>query len=120
VFHRFAIRLTLACYSVIALFGQGLHALAHGHRCNGCQVATVAVGVEGQKQPIVADADDDTAHDAEHCSICQYHSLGQILVAAPPVENPLAVCEPVSSFAPQLIVCPALYAVSQPRAPPSV
>ena len=116
---RPSIWLTLICYSVISLFGQGLHLLAHddldaGHgECSVheglCNTAEAAVRCQSQHH-----AD----HDAEHCSICQHQSLGQVFAPEPPAEILLSVCEYLSVSAPEVFRCAEIYAVSLPRAPP--
>ena len=129
MFQRLATRLTLACYGVIALSGQGLPLFLHecGHEIadhyrpalvSPLNVAGVSSGAdwEGDNDSLT----DRSEHDCDHCAICQHQSLGQIFVALPPVEIVLAACEVLSPLAPELVVCPAHFSVAQPRAPPVV
>jgi hypothetical protein len=140
VFHRFAAKLTLVCYSAIALGGQGLHLLQHehghddhddhppalvaanhdgaGHQCTDDAQTLAERVAPGQHKAVVSDSHEDRDHDNEHCAVCQHHSLGQLFVAAAPVEFVLGVCALLSTPAPQTIVCPALFSPAQPRAPP--
>jgi hypothetical protein len=148
MFRRLAIWMTLGCYGSIALAGQGLHALVceHGeeHRQVTADPRTVsekgtvpffsprpsaADGAReklGQSPTVLSrnamEADDGDAchHDADSCAICQHHSLGQVFVAAAPVEILLDVCEHLSPPAPQPVHCAALVSAAQPRAPPVV
>lgn len=116
MFHRLAVRTTLLCYSVIALFGQGLHEwLEHD---DDLPVA-VAVNVHSLSGPQVTAADQHDEHDCDHCAICQHQSQGQFFVPAPPLEILLAVCELLSTPAPEAVVCPAHFSPAQPRAPPT-
>ena len=117
MFRRLAIRSTLLCYSLIALLGQGLHEwIDHDddHDSAAC-VASVCPSLGSQVSPAHHEG---CEHDADHCAICQHHSLGQIFVAAPPAEILLAVYEFLSPPAPERVVCPALFSPAQPRAPP--
>jgi hypothetical protein len=116
----------LACYGLIAVFGQGLHfwlehdddgELAHGG------AAVVAVGETDSTVNRIRSADSDGqhhGHDEHDCSICQHHSLGQFFVAAPPVETALVACGFVSSAGHESAHCPALFSPAQPRAPPAI
>jgi hypothetical protein len=130
---RLTASLILVCYSVIALFGQGLHAWLHDHGNEHRESHSLALmlpigSVEletnrtcaGTTGHITLDsADDDCSeHDADHCAICQHHSLGQIFVATLPTRIVLARCALLSTPAPDLIVCPTLFSVALPRAPP--
>ena len=130
---RLTASLILICYSVIALFGQGLHAWLHDHGNEHGESHTLAVmasigsaelethrkctGVIGQIMLDSAD-DDCSEHDPDHCAICQHHSLGQIFVAASPATVVLARCALLSTAAPEMIVCPTPFSVALPRAPP--
>ena len=97
---RLTVWLILICYSVIALFGQGLHEWPHDHgneHRESHSLARMALissspelethrtcpGTTGQIMLDSAD-DDCSEHDADHCAICQHHSLGQMFVAASP------------------------------------
>jgi hypothetical protein len=119
--------LTLALYGVIALAGQGLHAWVHEdcdhHGGPAAAVCGVSGGLQfdGDAKPQAAvsgQADDDCQHDPDHCAICQHQALGQFFVATPPVQAALDVCELLSPLAPEAVVCPVLFSVAQPRAPP--
>jgi hypothetical protein len=117
MFRRFAIWLTLGCYGVIALAGQGLHSFVCEHGDHHAQ----AKAISGAERTVIESDDGDCCHhDPDSCAICQHHSLGQIFVAAPPVEIVLAVCEHLSPPAPEVVYCPALVSPAQPRAPPTV
>ena len=109
---RSVARLTLVCYSAIALCGQGLHSLIeeHGHAHLERNAFAIPAGIESPS--------DDCHHDSDTCAICQHHSLGQILVAPVPVESGLEVCEAIVPRAPQFVVCQAHFSPAQPRAPP--
>jgi hypothetical protein len=121
--------LTLGCYSAIALLGQGLHAWIHDG-CDEHEHSSTAAAVtplvgylaDGAGARISDGTTDDDCcqHDAEHCAICQHHSLGQIFAATPPVQGAPEVCELLSDVAPEAVNCPALYTPAQPRAPPTV
>jgi hypothetical protein len=124
MFHRFAVRLTLACYGLIAVFGQGLHCWLE-HDDDGelahAQVAVVAaaeIGSTADGMLSAGDGGQHHGHDEHDCSICQHHSLGQLFVAAAPAETALAACGFVSSSAHESAHCPALFSPAQPRAPP--
>jgi hypothetical protein len=125
--------LILVCYSVIALFGQGLHAWLHDHGNEHRELHSLAVMASigsaeletnrkctGSTGQIMLDSADDNCleHDADHCAICQHHSLGQMFVAASPATVVLARCALLSTAAPEMIVCPTPFSVAQPRAPP--
>jgi hypothetical protein len=124
MFHRFAVRLTLACYGLIAVFGQGLHFwLEHDDDIGPAHgtVALVAAAEIGSTADGVLSAGaggQHHGHDEHDCSICQHHSLGQLFVAAPPAETALAACGFLSSSARESAHCPALFSPAQPRAPP--
>ena len=118
MFHRLAIRTTLLCYSVIALFGQGLHEWIE-HDDDDAQ-PEVAVSTCHSPGPYVLAAEHGGCeHDCDHCAICQHQAQGQFFVAAPPLEILLAVCELLSSHAPEAVICPAHFSPAQPRAPPA-
>ena len=117
MFRRLAIRTTLLAYSVIALFGQGLHEWIE-HDDNDAHPAVVVTVCQSSSPSIAAPLHGGCEHDAEHCAICQLHSQGQFFVATPPLEILLAVCELLSSPAPAAVICPAHFSPAQPRAPP--
>jgi hypothetical protein len=116
---KLAIRATLFSYSVIALFGQGLHEWMEHDDDASEQAASVAVCVESSNA-LQLSGSETHEHDCDHCAICQHHSLGQIFVAAPPAEIVLGVCELLSPPVPEPVVCPAHFSPAQPRAPPVV
>ena len=123
MFHRLTARLLLACYGVTALFGQGLHEWIDDDDC--CGDAVVATAVVADSQPssgphISAGERHGSHHDCDHCAICQHQSLGQLFIAVPVAEIVLGVCELRSPCAPDSVVCPALFSLAQPRAPPAV
>jgi hypothetical protein len=129
MFHRVTTSLMLACYSVIALFGQGLHSFmeAHAdvaadhHRLPSVASLHVAECGAGTIREVAIDSPDNhSEHDCDHCAICQHQSLGQIFVATPPVKIVLAACDYHSLPAPKSVLGPALFSVAQPRAPPAV
>lgn len=123
---RIAVYLTLVCYGAIALAGQGLHSFVceHADAHDGLQGGLLAgSGAFADQTPGVcapSQDDDGCHHDADSCAICQHHSLGQIFVAAPPVEFLLALCELLSPPAPESADSPALFSPAQPRAQPVV
>jgi hypothetical protein len=123
MFHRLTARLLLACYGVIALFGQGLHEWIDDDDC--CGDAVVATAVVADSQPSsglqVSDGEPNGRHhDCDHCPICQHESLGQLFVAVPVADFVLRACELISPSAPESVICPALFSSAQPRAPPAV
>jgi hypothetical protein len=120
MFQRFAIRMTLLCYSVIALFGQQLHEWIEHDDGDEHPAAVVAVFSPSSGPQIAADQPNGCEHDCDHCAICQHQSLGQIFVATPPLEILLGVRELLSLPAPEPVVCPAHFSPAQPRAPPNV
>ncbi len=121
MFRRLAIWMTLGCYGVVALVGQGLHSFACEHHDQHQHGIVAAHEISTAGQNIVESDDGDCCHhDADSCAICQHHSLGQIFLATPPVEILLAVCELLSPPVPESADCPALFSLAQPRAPPTV
>jgi hypothetical protein len=121
MFQRFATRLMLLCYSVIALGGQGLHLLQHGHAHDDGDEHPPALvaAADGMPQVVDTHSHEDGEHDSEHCAVCQHHALGQLFITTPPVETVLGVCELLSTPAPETVICPTLFSPAQPRAPPS-
>ena len=131
--HRPTAWLVLICYSVVAQFGQGLHELLHDHGNEHRESHSLArmalisspelvthkkcTGTIGQITLDSAD-DDCSEHDADHCAICQHHSLGQMFVATSPARIVLTRCAILSTPAPDMIVSPTPFSVAQPRAPP--
>ena len=82
MFRRVTARLTLACYGLIAVFGQGLHEwLEHDHD-DGAPTAVV-VGFDSPSLGIQLTSAETGHHnhDEHSCSICQHHSLGQLFFA---------------------------------------
>jgi hypothetical protein len=125
MFHRFTARLMLACYGLIAAFGQGLHFWLEHDDADGpdhspAAVVVAEIGSPADGVPSAKPDGQHHGHDEHDCSICQHHSLGQIFIATPPAETALAACGFVSSCAQEAVYCPALFSPAQPRAPPMV
>ncbi|HEY2827684.1 MAG TPA: hypothetical protein VGJ04_08800 [Pirellulales bacterium] len=122
MFHRSLARLTLACYGLIAVFGQGLHFwLEPDDQYGTAQNAAVVKSASGSSVDGVPCFESDShhrGHDDHDCSICQHHSLGQILVASAPVDRAPVVGEFLSASEAESAHCPALFSPAQPRAPP--
>ncbi len=114
---KLTLRVMLLCYGTVALAGQGLHLLVHEHERDGDEHAPVVAAADPLQQPAASHSHDDD-HDCDHCAVCQYHSLGQLFVAAPPTEIVLGLCQLLNTAAPQRIRQPAIYSPAQPRAPP--
>src|SRR5215510_11934942 len=110
---RFLARMILTCYGAIALCGQGLHCCVaeHGHAHPASDLRSDVAALDSP--------DDDCHHDSDTCSICQHHSLGQIVALPVPVENGLDVCQAITPIAPQAVFCVAHFSPAQPRAPPA-
>ena len=120
MFRRFTAWLTLACYGLIAVFGQGLHGwLEHGHN-DEAPATVVAVDFDSPSVGIQLTSAETGHHnhDEQSCSICQHHSLGQLFFAPPPVVAALVECGFVSLTAHDSAQPPALYSPALPRAPP--
>jgi Protein of unknown function (DUF2946) len=126
---RISAYLMLICYGVLSLGGQGLHALEHLHvehehtdQASGDLELSSLVDAGSTAGAVVGcptdDDGDDCHHDAEHCAICQHHSLGQIFSATPPIQLAIEVREYLSSIAPEPIVCRVPFSPARPRAPP--
>src|SRR6185369_14230170 len=95
---RLVIHATILSYSLIALFGQGLHEwLEHGEEhADHAEIAAICVeSAESSDAPQIS-SHETHEHDCDHCAICQHHSLGQIFVATPPADIVLGVCELLS------------------------
>ena len=119
MFRRLLVRLTLACYSAIALFGQGLHCWTEegAEACTGHHLAGKASPADLFGHTLQS-PDESCRHDGDSCAVCQHQSLSQILVAPAPIENTLDVCEILKSHVRPAVVGPALFSCAQPRAPP--
>jgi hypothetical protein len=133
MFYRLTARVLLACYGVIALWGQGLHEFLDDDGDLAKPAAVVAVilvdvslaplaGQANQAEPqcVVQSPSGGHCHDCDHCPICQFQSMGQHFAAPPPAETVLAVCELLSPGHTESVHCPALFSPAQPRAPPIV
>jgi hypothetical protein len=127
VLHRPTARVLLACYSLIALCGQGLHTLVDDDCCDSAPVVAASATVESASQlPNAADVlsgvvhsgSGSHEHDCEHCAICKFHAAGQHFVAPVLTHVDLTACEILSPPAFEPVHCPALFSPAQPRAPP--
>ena len=116
---RISIYLTLIGYGVVALAGQGLHALEHLHAehdqidqlSGSAELSSLADAGPAAGAVIGCQTDDDgdgCHHDAEHCAICQHHSLGQIFTALPPLAMAAELRGILSDVAPEAVICPVL------------
>jgi len=121
MFRRFAAWLTLACYGLIAVFGQGLHGWLE-HRHDEAAPTAVVVGFDWPSAGILLTSAETGHHnhDEHSCSICQHHSLGQLFFAPQPVVTAIVECGLASSTAHDSAQPPALFSPAQPRAPPVV
>jgi hypothetical protein len=117
----------LACYGLIALWGQGLHALVDDDDGNCCELPTQIVAAGGLAETIgslqcasfIHAGSGLHEHDCDNCPICQFHAAGQHFVAPAPTQFELSACEILSPPATESVHCPALFSPAQPRAPPA-
>jgi hypothetical protein len=126
MFQRLTARVLLACYGVIALYGQGLHAFLDDDDCD--QVVSSALDVitpllfAGQanqtQQHVVIESPRGHEHDCDHCPICQHQAMGQHFIAPAPANIGLEMCALLSPGRPESVHCPALFSPARPRAPP--
>jgi hypothetical protein len=129
-FRRKTAYLMLTCYGVIALCGQGLHEFVDDDCDQPEQSTAVSVATSPDAEPLFVHHENGSdgvvigspsgghQHDCDNCPICQFQAMGQHFVAPPPADNGLFNCEKLSSGRIELVYCPALYSVAQPRAPP--
>jgi hypothetical protein len=137
MFPRLTARVLLACYGVIALWGQGLHEFIDDDGCcdqeqqsTPAAVApalleatpTLITGHAGQFEQslTVQSPGGGHCHDCDNCPICQFQAMGQHFVALPPADIELTKCEILPPGSVKSVHCPALFSPAQPRAPPVV
>ena len=130
-FRRKTAYLMLTCYGVIALWGQGLHEFLDDDCDQPEQLTAVAIATSLDVQPLFVHQENGSdgtmaigspsggnQHDCDNCPICQFQAMGQHFVAPHPADSGLINCEMLSPGRIELVYCPALYSVAQPRAPP--
>jgi hypothetical protein len=124
--HRLTARVLLACYGIVALWGQGLHEFLD-EDCGRVENSALADAGSAQfvnqatcvdRSIAVHAPSGDHVHDCDNCPICQFQTIGQHFVAPPPSENGIAVCGILYPGKVESVYCPAHFSPEQPRAPP--
>jgi len=126
-FRRKTAYVMLTCYGVIALCGQGLHEFLDDDCDQPEQSTAVATSPdaeplfvlhESESGAVIGSPSGGHQHDCDNCPICQFQAMGQHFLAPPPADNGLINCEKLTPGRIELVFCPTLYSVAQPRAPP--